>query len=163
MTELPTIAPAVAFDPERTKELVRPQFRLLANDQEFQRCTTLRKQVLFAKNFLSAPQFSILPITNAEIARFFDDHDHVVGKIILRGDNGHEAQGRIPVLERRDFMDVQDWIDTTVQQKDPLTLAQVVEMLHDMNNKKVTKNALRKALARAKIAKTIKAYPEDEG
>ena len=163
MTERTKIAPAVPFDPERTNELTRPAFRLLANDPDFLQCTTLRKQVLFADDFLSDPRFRVLPITIAEIARFFGVHDYIVGNIIKRGDNGHEAQGRIPALDNGDLRDIQNWIDGAVQQQDPLTLAQVVEMLDRLNNKTVTKNALQKVLTKAKIAKTIVAHPEEAG
>ena len=163
MTEHSKLAPPVPFDPERTNELARPPFVLLAKDPDFLLCTTLIKQVLFAKDFLSEPRFSILPIIHAEIARFFGVHDYVLGNIIKRGDNGHEAQGRVPTLDGRDLQDIQNWIDGAVQQQDPLTLAQVVERLDRLNHKTVTKNALQKVLTKAKIAKTIMAHPEEAG
>ena len=119
MTERTKIAPAVPFDPERTNELTRPAFRLLANDPDFLQCTTLRKQVLFADVFLSDPRFRVLPITIAEIARFFGVHDYIVGNIIKRGDNGHEAQGRIPALDSGDLNGIQNWIDVLSNNKTP--------------------------------------------
>ena len=114
MTQLPKIAPAVVFDPQRTNEHARPPFELLANEPGLLECQTLRKQVLFAKDFLSQQQFQIFPITNAEIARFFGIHDFVVGNIIKRRDNGHEQQGRFPTLDQAELQDIQQWIDAAV-------------------------------------------------
>ena len=163
MTQTPKIAPAVAFDPERTKEHARPPFVLLANDPGLRECHTLRKQVLFAKGFLSQQRFQIFSITNAEIARFFGIHDYVVADIIKRGDNGHEQRGRFPSLNETDFRDLRGWIDAAIQEHNPLTLADAVEKLEGLNHKTLTRNALQKALTKASIAKTITAHPEDAG
>ena len=163
MTQTPRIAPAVAFDQERTTEHARPAFELLANDPGLLECDTLRKQVLFAKDFLAQQRFKIFPITNAEIARFFGIHDFVVGDIIKRGDNGHEQRGRLPSINQTDLEDLRGWIETAIQEHNPLTLADAVEKLERLNHKTITKNALQKVLTKASIAKTITANPEEPG
>ena len=61
MTQPASIAPAVAFDQMKTNELARPAFAILANDAGFLGCHTLREQVLYAKQFLAAEQFSLFP------------------------------------------------------------------------------------------------------
>ena len=40
------ITAAADFNPEWTDPLFRPAFAVLANDEDFRRCTTLREQVL---------------------------------------------------------------------------------------------------------------------
>ena len=163
MTQTPKIAPAVPFDPEMTKEHARPPFVLLANDPGLRACDTLRKQVLFAHDFLSQQRFQLFSITNAEIARFFGVHDHVVWDIIKRGDNGDEQRGRFPRVDEIDYRDLRCWIDAAIQEHNPLTLADAVEKWQSLNHKRLTKNALQKALTKAGIAKTIIAHPEDAG
>ena len=159
MTQTPRIAPAVAFDSGRTTEHARPAFDLLASDPGLLECDTLRKQVLFAKDFLAQQRFRMFPITNAEIARFFGIHDCVVWDIIKRGDNGHEQRGRFPSLNQTDLKDLRGWIATAIQEHNPLTLADAVEKLERVNHKTITRTPSKKVLTKASIAKTITANP----
>ena len=163
MTQTPKIAPSVIFDPGRTAENACPTLELLANDPGLLECDTLRKQVLFAKDFLAQQRFQIFPITNAEIAMFFGIHDFVVGDIVKRGDNGHEKRGRLPSLNKTDLEDLRGWIETAIQEHNPLTLADAVEKLERQNHKTITKNAHQKVLTKVSIAKTITANPEGPG
>ena len=79
MTEPVTIAPARAFDVEKTDPTVRHAFQRLAEDEGFIAKQTLRDQVLYAQALFDE-EFPRLRISYAEIGRFFDNlNDAVVG------------------------------------------------------------------------------------
>ena len=146
----------------KTSELARPAFVLLANDAGFLECRTLREQVLHAKSCFAAQQFSLFPVTNAEITHFLClNNDSIVSDIVRRGDNGHMFKGRIGALDEDDIEAVRQWIDEAVESENPLTLSDVVVKLSLERGKNVTKNALRKVLTKSETAKTIVANPEE--
>ena len=83
--------------------------------------------------------------------------------ILKRGDNKHVNKGRIPSLTEDDLEDIRKWIVDCIEDKDPLTLGDVVAILQEEKHKMVTVNAVQKALKRSGIAKTITAHPEEAG
>ena len=158
------IAPAHVFNAEWTTPGVRLAFVRLENDETFRSRQTLREQVLYAKDFFEDAEFDAVRITNAEIARFLGiPNDAVVSDIVRRGDNDHMKKGRIPMLTEKDLEAVSGWIAEAVQIHKPLTLAQVAARIEREKHKVVTTNSLQKTLTRAKIAKTIIAFPEEAG
>ena len=121
------IRPTVDFDPMRTGEAVRDAFVRLAQDEAFRECSTMRGQVLFAKDFLDAEEFTRYRIRNADIARFFGFRsDSSVSAILRQRDNTHEVMGRTPALSPEHLEAIRGWIQASLRPLRPLTLQDVV-------------------------------------
>ena len=162
MTEPVTIAPARAFDVEKTNPTVRHAFQRLAEDERFGAKQTLREQVLYPQTLFDE-EFPRHRISYAEIGRFFDNlNDAVGGYHQAWGQQAHKERSH-PTLTNDELTAVKGWIDAAYQRHDPMTLADAVAMVERIHHKVVTTNALQKALTRAGLTKTIIAHPEEAG
>ena len=126
----------------------------------------MRYQVLYANDFLFGEAFTTRPLALTDIANFLGMYsDSTVGKTLKnRHRNANpKFKGMIGVPEEDEIAEISGWIETSLENHNPLTPKAVMKRIRVQMHKTINEDALKKLLQRRRIAKTIQAKPEEAG
>lgn len=151
------------FSPDWVDPRFREAFVRLAGDKLFLSCETFRAQARCANDIINDGQTKNTRVPARCFAQFFGLSSESSFRSQLHvKDPDHLVCGRIASLSPGDINTVIGWVNMSINPPDPLTYEDLVGKIKKELGKDVTREALRKALARTKAVKCIQATPMEE-